>query len=159
MRKITAFVLPILDLGLPYLNKNGFKDSYLGDSEYTGTNEWGENLFLRFHTDLIQDTLENTLMSSEEFITSYASGENAEYTIFVFDLDDQIRETIIKPFLDGKYSEIDRVYVKNNFPKYVKGSNGRLKNSRNYKILHKDPKLAEQWEERLGVTFTEEMEV
>lgn len=57
--------------------------------------------------------------------------------------------------MEGKYSEIDRDYVKTNFPKY----NSNASESINYKILTKSKELKEYWETILDVELDSDAEV
>ena len=75
--------------------------------------------------------------------------------LFVFEPDIETKLLILKPFLDGKYSQIDRAYVKNNFTQYL--SNGN--ESTNWMILNKSDNLRRAWEQAIGVKFTDDMEV
>tara|TARA_R110000851_G_scaffold214993_8_gene367706 strand:+ start:143 stop:439 length:297 start_codon:yes stop_codon:yes gene_type:complete len=97
------------------------------------------------------------MLGAKECETSYSRGKDGEQTIFVFRPDESTKATIVDPFILGQYSQINRHYVSDNFPKYMKNTLGtRL--SRNYQILNRDIKLVEMWEKRLGVIFTEDME-
>ena len=90
--------------------------------------------------------------------------QNNEEGLYIFSISDKDKESIIKPFLNGKYSEIDRDYVAKNFPQkeYVgKNSHGRpiYKDLINYKILNKDQGLRDWWEEKYGLALPENAEV
>lgn len=44
--------------------------------------------------------------------------------VVYFDLPQDFVDSVVKPFLEGKYSEIDRRYVNTYFPEYTYGGTG-----------------------------------
>ena len=81
-----------------------------------------------------------------------------ERILFVFNIPSKWKETVVEPFLQGKYSEIDREYVKRYFPESVYKS-GNKEPSVNYMILNKDELLKNYWENMLDVDLDEDAEV
>lgn len=68
------------------------------------------------------------------------------------------KDTVVSPFMEGKYSKIDQNYVNRFFSPYV--FNGEeLVPSYNYMILTKSPILKQMWEDAIGVELDEEAEV
>lgn len=63
-------------------------------------------------------------------------------------------DKIVKPFLDGKYSKVDREYVDKHFPD---NPNHRLYG--NGLVLRKHPAKKSYWESRIGVTLPTDAEV
>jgi len=128
---------------------------YLGNYLVQG-DQWGEYLYLVL----------NGAITSElrEILDNHPQKVSESDGIYTFAITDKDKETIVSPFLKGKYSEIDRDYVAKNFPnkEYI-GTNqhGRpvYKPLVNYKILTKDPSLKEWWEEKYGLALPEGAEV
>ena len=85
-------------------------------------------------------------------------------TGYQLEINDDDKETIIMPFVKGKYSQINRTYVKENFPeKELIGMDvfGRqqFRKLTNWKILNRDESLKDWWEEKLAVSLPEGAEV
>jgi hypothetical protein len=83
---------------------------------------------------------------------------------YIWELTDTEKEKIVHPFLEGKYSLIDREYVTNNFPEkefigFDVFGKPQYKTLTNWKILTKSPELRNWQEERLGVSLPEDAEV
>ena len=75
-----------------------------------------------------------------------------------------MKNTIIVPFLKGKYSEIDRDYVTKYFKQqefvgYDSWGYPQYRELINYKVLTKSPDLKEYWEKRLDVELDPDAEV
>ena len=69
-----------------------------------------------------------------------------------------VKEEIVDPFLKGKYSEIDRTYVRSHFKQVImNGYEGIF--SKNWMVLNKSPHLKREWESILGVELPEDAEV
>ncbi|MBP7007067.1 MAG: hypothetical protein KBB16_03340 [Candidatus Pacebacteria bacterium] len=99
---------------------------------------------------------------SDSSIESYKVDSNT--TGYILELSDNDRENIVKPFIEGKYSQIDREYVKTNFPEkefigFDVFGKAQYKKLINYKILTKSKELHNWWEERLGCPLPPDAEV
>lgn len=89
---------------------------------------------------------------TDKFQSTYLVNENHTAIVYKIKADEQ--EKIVKPFIQGKYSQIDRGYVEKHFtPKGIKT------NSVNYQILTKSPALKKYWENLLEVTLDDDVEV
>ena len=94
-------------------------------------------------------------MDHKDFITVYLNGEDL---VFKFSISDDFKVQVMRPFINGQYSKIDKNYVKTYFSSYVFHETG-TKPSVNWQILTKDAELKKYWENKIGVTFIEDMEV
>jgi len=96
----------------------------------------------------------NTLESHKNFLFKRIMGKYDHH--FVFTIPDNIKERVVTPFLNGKYSEIDEDYKNNGyFPKYL--TNGEI--NTNYQILNKSKDLKKVWEYLIDITLPEGCEV
>ncbi len=104
------------------------------------------------------------------FISFLRENSEQEYRVndneigFIWTLTEDQKSTIVAPFLEGKYSKIDRDYVSKNFPeKEFTGFDvfnaPQYKFLVNYKILTKSQELKNWWEERLNCSLPEDAEV
>ena len=104
------------------------------------------------------------------FISFLRENSEQEYRVseneigFIWTLTDEQKSTIVAPFLEGKYSKIDREYVSKHFPeKEFTGFDvfnaPQYKFLVNYKILTKSQELKNWWEERLNCSLPEDAEV
>jgi len=105
-------------------------------------------MFLLFELAKLPDNIMDKMEAHDQFVDCYEPYD--EHIMVVFELPKKDYVTVIKPFLEGKYSKIDKKYVRLNF---------RDKNSTNYQILSKDPELKEYWEDTLNTTLPSGAEV
>lgn len=106
--------------------------TYLGNVEYEGVEDWGNYFYMEYPLDGLSEFMLSELRTHVNYKYEYDTIDNT--VIFIFNIGDRIKETIIKPFLEGKYSLIDREYVNRCFPK----SNNLGSLSTNWRILMKD---------------------
>ena len=157
----SSFILPILGLPVGILLTNGFQSAYLGD-ETTNPGVWGEYLYLTFDKHELTQELIEELKDHGLLNKTYQSILDDSIQVYRFDIDEEDSESIVQPFIKGKYSEINREYVKENFYTFVHSeSQGKIahKPIMNYLILTKDDKLREYWEDRLGCELPENAEI
>lgn len=157
VQKSSSFILPILGISISKLYNNGLLNSYLGSVEYTGSSDWGELIFLEFNTSKLSSTFLSELRNSEHYNDEYDPTSNTVH--IVFRIPEKYLETVVQPFLEGKYSKIDRNYVKQYFPPMVLTDSGGYLPSMNYKILTKDQGVANYWREFRGLDIPEDAEV
>lgn len=74
--------------------------------------------------------------------------------MFVFRLNAEDKFKVVEPFLEGKYSKVDRTYVDKFFPNDPNHSNygSRL-------VFDKSSLLRDQWEDKLGTALPLDAEV
>ncbi len=125
----------------------------MGNVEYEGNAGWGNYFYIMLKNDA-PDSLKELLKAHRQYVHQYSPEEGK--TMFVFKITSEQYITIVEPFLRGKYSEIDRDYVRLRFPRI---SDGQL--STNYLILTKDPILKAYWEsdEKIGMSLPDNAEV
>lgn len=162
--KTSSFLVPACDLDVAILLDYGFINAFLHDESYDKKNDNYEDIYLLFEYNSINDNFEDlcsVLRSHENFLEEYDPQEG--YVMIRFKLNDKWKH-IKDQLISGKYSLIDREYVKEFFnPKVIVGESmyGEYlyKDSVNYQILTKSPVLRERWEDKLGVKFKDEYEV
>lgn len=154
-QKSSSFILPYLNVDYNTNISNGFKNTFLGDPEFTGTSEWGDYIFVEYDSSKLSASFTELLRSKGTYVDEYDPDKST--TIFVFDLS-EIKDSVVKPFLEGKYSKISRKYVKKFFSPEQWSPSGWRK-SNNWMILNKDPQLREYWEQTLDVVLPEDAEV
>lgn len=150
-QKSTSFIVPILNSNDPELFSN-LKCSYLGNVDYEGEEVWGNYLYLEMNSSSPERIIKNL---REHAWYRDELDPSLESIMFVFKIPARIKETIIEPFLAGKYSEIDRAYVDKCFDHWLPNKTRTL----NYKILTKSIELRKYWEELLDVELPKDAEV
>ncbi len=144
MNKSSQFLLPLIKSEGRKSNEF-FIDSYLGD----GTSTLGDNLYLLFSKQMDAETSEKYTKAAN-FSTSY---EVPNGIMYVFSLTEEEKEKIVKPFLQGKYSELDKDYVEKYFPLDPKHAlyGNRL-------VIEKSDKYVKYWSDQ-GVELPANAEV
>lgn len=152
IQKSASFILPTLGLSLSELRSNGFKTTYLGDARLSNWRELlGTKLYVELDSSCTPSFLKK-MTQHENYSNLRMDGDNY---LIEFDVPAKWRSGVVDKFLEGKYSEIDRDYVKENFPKYTSTNTESV----NYQILTKSPELKEYWEIILDVDLDEDAEV
>lgn len=157
MQKSRSFILPMINLKVP---NSTIINTYLGNTEYQGDNNWGKYLYVEIEDQHIKSVWEE-IKTHPQYVTYFHCSENSNAFI-VFEITNNQRK-IVDPFLQGKYSEIDRDYVNKYFTKYI---NENI--SLNWRILHKDENwdrpanlmsLRDYWYSRIGIEIPKDAEV
>lgn len=151
--KPNSFLWPILQISWIAAGDNGFQRIFTGNVEYEGDTTWGDYLYLLYNNQTLSEEYIKQLRKHTLYHDVYDPEENE--TIFIFKLSEEIKRKIVSPFLKGKYSLIDRDYVKQNFRKHTLNQGLSI----NWRILHKDPLLKQDWEDMLGRSLPEDAEV
>jgi hypothetical protein len=125
-----------------YVNK-GLTNTYLGYD----IDDYGEHIILEFNQEVPEELKEKS---------NYVQTINVEDVNLMRFSTAPIKKDIVDPFINGKYSKIDREYVADNFSKYTEDF---ISESTAWKVLHKSKELKAFWEERLGVTLDDDAEV
>lgn len=146
----SKFLLPLVSSSTVRPYSAAFKNSFMGAEGYDC--DYGKCLFLLYDEDSVSDTLDSSLKSVTSFKETYKPSEGEK--MYVFELNEWQQEKVIAPFLEGKYSQIDREYVTKNFPR-----NPGSKTYRNRLVLDKDPAMKLHWEKSLGVKLPEGAEL
>jgi hypothetical protein len=144
------FLTPLIELNYPdSIYTSSYVGTYLGDYEYDST-AVGEYMFFVYDKE-VDEKLHNHFISHPRFKTQYTADEGK--VTYVFDIEEEKREKVVKPFLEGKYSQVDRDYVESNFPRH------HLRLAINRKVFDKDPSLKKKWEDAIGLKLPQDAEV
>ena len=148
MNMTSYFLIPLTGQDTLKTKKMGkFVDSYISDN----TKDVGTHIYLEYTRDTLNDLEREELISSQNFQTKYYVGDSE---IFEYNISEKDYTDIILPFLDGKFSIIDRDYVAKYFPN---DPNSAL--YKNRLILDKSTLIRKEWEDRLGVSLPDGAEV
>lgn len=147
--KTSDFLLPLADIPYAKLDNLYFSNAYIGHSSEREL--LGKNLYLVFEEPV--DAVELMELNPDKFEYSLEDGK-----IGVYSITDEEQETIVKPFIDGKYSLIDRDYVSKNYaPSII--VNGREYHDYCFDVLNKAETIKKYWEHRINTTLPEGAEV
>lgn len=142
--KSTRFLLPSLRLNEEILLKMGFKNVYLSDHQYDVRWDFENCLYLLFRPKVMNEEFE-AYCSSMRLLPSYKDEYDVDGGVmFVLQVPPRFQH-ILKPFKRGKYSEIDKNYVKECIPQFINGAV-----SKRWKVFYKDKSLVEELAEELG---------
>lgn len=151
-------MVPTLKVPKDALKENGFINAYIQDKDVEEHHE--DSIYLLFkpeNLDKFREFLENEYERTKSIIEDY---DYEGYVVVVYQLDKTYKEDflIVK---QGKYSQTSKEFQAL-FPKVVKIiKNGlhRDELSLQYRIFVKSNDLIEYWEEKIGIGFTEDLEV
>lgn len=148
--RTTRFLLPSLRLNEEALLKMGLVNCYLTDNEYDVRWDLEGCLYLLFKPEKLDTEFEEycDLMRQLPCYKDEYDVENG--VVFVCQIP-TIYQGIVKPFKQGKYSAIDKNYVKQCVPQFI---NGKL--SKRWKIFYKDKSIIEELAKELGYKTEEE---
>lgn len=150
----SSLLFPMLGLERILNRTTGLIDSYVGWYPLT-KDDWGNSIFVLTKPDLNKD-LKNFLLTHPQYVCDYTVKDGL---LFEFKIDEDYRD-VVKTFLKGKYSHIDKDYVKKFIPKMKMDPIARKQYvSTNYMIVNKWDSLKQMWEEDLDVTLPEGAEV
>lgn len=113
MQKSKSFLLPMFKFPNYIYN---YIDTYVGNIYYEGTEDWGNYFYVEVEPSKLSENIRTVFRAHPQFRTEYHEEDSI---FFVFDFTETQKNNIVKPFLDGKYSKIDREYVAANFPKHT----------------------------------------
>lgn len=157
IQKSRSFILPMMNFSEEATKQ--IKNTYLGNTEYEGENNWGKYFYIELDYEDIK-SITNEFLTHPQYITHFHSANDTLF--YVFEITYNQRK-IVDPFMDGKYSLIDREYVNKYFNKFI---NGNV--SLNWRILNKDENwempsstkaLRTYWFERIGIELPINAEV
>lgn len=141
-QKSKSLVVPVLGVNTVEFYSS-LINTYLGNVEYEGDDSWGNYIYLELKRDT-PGYLIRHLRNHSWFINEY--DPTTESIIVVMEPDDDVKKKIIEPFLQGKYSKIDKDYV-NKYFNYVYPDGTR---PINWLILNKDKSLWNYWENKIN---------
>lgn len=151
--KTACFMTPLVELKYPgNIYTSTYHGTYMGDMSHTPKPEdWGKYLYFVYDGE-VEEGLAEHFRKHPLFVTEYSPEEGK--TTFVLKVPDEKFETVMKPFREGKYSEVDRTYVDEHFPRKF---GTRLYANR--LVFDKDKAMKEMWERRIGVDLPDDAEV
>lgn len=156
MNSSSYFITPTI--GLKYsgsIHTSDFIDSYLFTASDLLCDEAEctvEPKYMYFlYKDTIDEGLKQHFMSHQQLEEVLTPAEGL--ILFKLRIPQEYVSTVVTPFIDGKYSEIDRTYVDTHFPATS------TKYAGNRAILYKSPEMRKYWEEKIGVDLPQDAEV
>ena len=155
----TIFMVPTLKIKRESLTENGFINGYVSDSRRDVQHR--NAVYLLFKPDNL-DKFREFLDIEYERTTNVLDDYDYEdgYVVVVYQLSPMWKEDFML-VREGLYSRTSEDFQKT-FPKVIKIiKNGLHKDeiSLQYRIFKKTDDLKQYWEERLDITFTDDMEV
>jgi hypothetical protein len=155
----TIFMVPTLKIKREYLIENGFINGYLSDSRRDVQHRNAVYLLFKpTNLDKFREFLDNEYERSTNVIDDYDYEDG--YVVVVYQLNPIWKEDFML-VREGMYSRTSQDFQKD-FPKVIKiVKNGLHKDeiSLQYRIFKKTDDLKQYWEDRLGINFTDDMEV
>ena len=155
----SIFMVPTLGINRDKLIENGYINGYLSDSRRDVQHRNVVHLLFK-PTDLdkFREFLDNEYERTTYMVDDYDYEDG--YVVVVYGLNPIWREDFML-IREGLYSRTSEEFQKV-FPKVIKiMKNGlhRDEISLQYRIFKKTDDLKQYWEDRLGITFTDDMEV
>jgi hypothetical protein len=155
--KTTYFILPVLDLqgSFKEIKKDGFIDSYLGWTKHL-ENAYGQYIYVLFDKNLIPASRLQELDNHNALIDKKLMDD---VIVYIFSMNNDFKKDVIEPFIQGKYSQIDRKFVQQAHPTHISEDTLSYGKNKARLVLDKSPEIREEWEEQLGVKLPTNAEV
>lgn len=154
----SIFMVPTLEIPKDSLKHNNFINGYVKD--VNKDNDYQDAIYLLFkpkNVEKFRSFLENEYERTKNIIEDYDYEDG--YVVIVYKLNEAFKKdySLIK---SGSYSKTSESFQKC-FPKTVRitlpeGKKNEI--SLQYRIFNKTKDLVEFWEDKLGISFTEEQE-
>lgn len=152
-------MVPTLKAPKDALRSNGFINGYIKDE--TAEHHYEGCIYLLFrpeNIDKFREFLDNEYERTKDIVEDY--DYEGGFVVVVYKLDNSYKEDfeLVK---NGKYSRTSRTF-QTQFPKVIKiTKNGLNKDeiSLQYRIFNRTQDLIDFWEEKLGISFDDGMEV
>lgn len=156
----SIFMVPTLGISKELRTKYGFLNGYVGDIQ---REDYGDDyihlLFQPSDNDIFQDFVSQEYDRTDQLIEDYYYDD--EFVVLIYKLDSRWKLDF-ELVREGKYSKTSREFQKL-FPQVAKivDSKGlhRDRISLQYQIFKKTTDMKEYWENKLGTSFTDDMEV
>lgn len=149
--KTSMFLRPLLELEM-CTHSPAYLGTYLGDAHRdTDETAWGSKLYVAFRGEVAK-MFDQYLRASSRFVEAYSPKDGD--TLYVFTVSETELEKVVKPFMAGKYSKIDRDYVVRHFP-----NDPGHRYYGNRLVLDKSPVLRKLIERELDATLPKGAEV
>lgn len=127
-----------------------FINTYLASVEYP-LEEVGD-FFYFLYNDTLPKYKTAAFEAHPDFVAKYTP--EVGKVMFKFRIPADVKSTIVDPFLDGKYSQVDRTYVDTHFP-----NDASNKNYTTRQVFEKHPAMRAYQEDRTGVELPPDAEV
>ena len=155
----SIFIVPTLKINRDKLKENGYLNGYFSDVRRDI--QYQNAVYLLFkpgNLDKFREFLDNEAARTKQIIDDYDYEEG--FVVVVYTLDKKWKKdfALIK---EGLYSKTSKEF-QDSFPKVIKIMKNNLHKdeiSLQYRIFNKTQDLREYWENRLGIEFTNDMEV
>lgn len=155
------FLVAPMGVARSELREHGFIGAYLGDVHKPEI-KYDRGVFMLFKPEnmaLFNEWVEEEKERTPQLVEDY--DYEGGYVVLIYVLPERMASDYEK-FLKGRYSKFSREF-KEMFTKMVmwKDNMGRSRNepSIQWRIFKKDGDIRKYWEEEIGTTFTEDMEV
>jgi len=150
LNRTTIYLLPILEL--PSILKKSQIRAFIGN--YSEPRDLiGKFIYVLFRR-LSQEDLE-ILENTSRFVsaTRYPDGDLAKFYLTKKEINE-----IVKPFMAGKYSEINKDYIKEKFNRFITVNNAIVRNPV-HSVVFKSKQYRERLEQRLAIKLPESAEL
>lgn len=127
-----------------------FVNTYLASVEYP-LEEVGD-FFYFLYNDTLPEYKTAAFEAHPDFVAKYTPETGK--VMFKFRIPADVKSTIVTPFLDGKYSQVDKTYVDTHFP-----NDASNKNYTTRQVFEKHPAMRAYQEDRTGVELPPDAEV
>ena len=155
----SIFIVPTLNIDRGKLNDNGFVNGYIKDKKRDVQYENAVYLLFKpVNLDKFREFLDKEYDRTKEILDDYDYEEG--FVVLVYQLNKKWKKDfdIIK---QGRYSETSEDF-QNIFSKVIKVINNGLRRdeiSLQYRIFNKAEELRKYWEDKLDVSFSDDMEL
>ena len=155
----SIFIVPMFKFDKDSLKENGFLNGYVFDSERDV--QYDDAVYLLFkpsNLDKFREFLDEQYEKRKDIIDDYDYEDG--FVVVVLALDKKYKKDI-SLVMDGKYSETSDKF-QNLFPKTIKVIKSGLRRdevSLQHRVFNKSTELKVYWEDRIGDTLSDDMEV
>lgn len=155
----SIFIVPTLKINRDKLKENGFLNGYMSDVRRDV--QYQNAVYLLFQPDNLdkfREFLDNEADRTKQIIDDYDYEDGFVVVVYLLDKKWKKDFTLVR---EGAYSKTSKDF-QGSFPKVIKIiKNGlhRDEISLQFRIFNKTDDLRKFWEERIGMEFTEDMEV
>ncbi len=152
IQKSMSFLTYTLNIPSNHLWK-GLVSTYTGNYDVSADDSWGEYLFLMYDENKVDEDQLSVIRKNRYYVDEYSPEPNR--LMFQMKIPTKYKKSVVTPFLQGRYSEMDKEYI-NTFFNPTSGIGGY---STNYLILTKDKSLRKFWEDQIGIPLPHNAEV
>ena len=157
----TIFMVPTLAIPKGALRATGFVNAFISDKDRE--EDYGENkvIYLLFKPNDLDECrlfVDNEYDRTENIIEDYDYSEGYIVVIYKLNLKYSSDFELVR---EGKYSKLSSNFKKM-FPKIIKIKKRGLHRdeiSLQYRVFNRTPDLIEFWEKKIGIDWTDDMEV